>query len=101
VSRQGPNRARTWRKGQKTNVGGSKRGAKISKNGRQRGNDASKTRFRGGDCLLEWGIGEMIGGADLVRGDRGPPTNRVWFDQMTLKEGQRVGDRREKKVRSL
>ena len=27
--------------------------------------------------LLEVGIGEMIGGADLVRGDRGPPRNRV------------------------
>ena len=43
----------------------------------------------------------MIGGADLFRGDRGPPRNRVWFDQMTLKEGQRVGDRRKKKVRGL
>ncbi len=46
--------------------------------------------------MVGGGIGEMIGGADLVRGDRGPPTNRVWFDQMTLKERQRVGDRRKK-----
>ncbi len=48
--RQGPNRARTERKRHKKEVDGSKRGVKILKYGRQRGNDARKTRFRGGDC---------------------------------------------------
>ncbi len=43
----------------------------------------------------------MIGGADLFRGDREPPRNRVCFYQMTLKEGQKVGDSRKKKVRGL
>ena len=53
------------------------------------------TVSRGG--LLEVGIKEMIGGADLFRGDRGPPRNRVCFHQMTLKEGQKVEDSRKKK----
>ena len=43
------------------------------------------TVSRGG--LLDMGVGEMIGGSDLDRGDRGRPRIRVWFDQMTLKEG--------------
>ena len=57
------------------------------------------TVSRGG--LLEVGMKEMIGGEDLFRGDRGPPRNRVCFHQMTLKEGQKVGDSRKKKVRGL
>ena len=49
--------------------------------------------------LSQMGISEMIGGSDLDRGQRRRPTNRVWFDQMTLKEGGRGGDSK-KKVRS-
>ncbi len=50
---------------------------------------------RGG--LSQMGVWEMIGRSDLDRGDRGRPRNRVWFDQMTLREGGRGGDSRKKK----
>jgi hypothetical protein len=72
-----------------------KGGHNFEKRQTKRERGKQDTVSRGG--LLEVGIGEMIGGADLVRGDQGPPRNRVWFDQMTLKEGQRVGDRRKQK----
>ena len=49
--------------------------------------------------LSQMGVWEMIGGSDLDRGDRGRPTNRVCFDQMTLKEEGRGGGSRKKKVR--
>ena len=55
------------------------------------------TVSRGG--LSQMGVGEMIVGSDLDRGDRGRPRNRVRFHQMTLKEGGRGEDSRKKKVR--
>ena len=65
--------------------------------------DTDKER-RQADTVSRWGLSqmgvwEMIGGSDLARGDQGRPTNRVCFDQMTLKEGGRGGGSRKKKVR--
>ncbi len=76
-----------------------KGGHNVEKRQTKRERGKQDTVSRGG--LLEVDIGEMIGGSYLQWAPRVPPRKPDWFDQMTLKEGQRVGDRREKKVRGL
>ncbi len=43
------------------------------------------------------GVGEMIWGSDLERGDGGRPRKRVCFHQITLKEGGKGGGSKKKK----
>ena len=71
-------------------------GGKLSeKTGTDKERRQADTVSRGG--LSQMGVGEMIGGSDLERGDGGRPRKRVCFHQITLKEGEGGGTA--KKVR--